>query len=131
MAILNQRRAHDRTGLLNPMLYSLASNSTTYAAAFHDVTTGNNACPSSLGTTYCSGTATSQYNAGTGYDLATGLGSVDLNNLITAWPANTGTPLIATTTKATAATASPSLNTDDVITITVVETSGTGSDRHG
>jgi subtilase family serine protease len=127
MAILNQQKGYTTgQGLLNPMLYSLASNSTTYAAAFHDVTTGNNACPSSLGTTYCSGTATSQYAAATGYDLATGLGSVDLNNLITAWPANTGTPLIATTTKATAATASPSLNTDDVITITVVEASGTG-----
>lgn len=124
MAILNQQKGYTTgQGLLNPMLYSLAAKSTT---AFHDITSGNNECPSSLGTTYCSGTATSKYTAGPGYDLATGLGSVDLNNLITAWPANTGTPLIATTTKAAAATASPSLNTDDVITITVVEASGTG-----
>jgi hypothetical protein len=127
MAIVNQQKGYTTgQGLLNPMLYSLASNSTTYAAAFHDVTSGNNECPSTLGTTYCTGGATSSYSAATGYDLATGLGSVDLNNLVTAWPANTGTPLIATTTKATAASGSPSLNTDDVITITVVEASGTG-----
>ena len=128
MAILNQQKGYTTgQGLLNPMLYSLASNSTTYGTAFHDVTSGNNECPSSLGTTYCTGGATSSYAAATGYDLATGLGSVDLSNLVTAWPANTGTPKIATTTKATAASASPSLKTDDVITITVAQVGASGT----
>ena len=128
VAILNQQKGYTTgQGLLNPELYKLASNSTTYAAAFHDITSGNNECPSSLGSTYCSGTATSKYSAATGYDQATGLGSVDLNNLATAWPASTGTPLIATTTTATAATAAPNVSTNDIITISVAQVGGTGT----
>ena len=128
MAILNQQKGYTTgQGLLNPMLYSLASNSTTYGTAFHDVTSGNNECPSTLPTTYCTGGATSSYSAATGYDLATGLGSVDLGNLVTAWPANTGTPKIATKTTATAASASPSVKTDDVITITVAQVGASGT----
>ena len=29
---------------MNPTLYQLAANSSTYASAFHDVTSGNNNC---------------------------------------------------------------------------------------
>ncbi len=127
VAILNQQKGYTTgQGLLNPMLYSLASNSTTYGTAFHDVTSGNNECPSSLGSGYCSGTATSKYAAGAGYDLATGLGSVDLNNLAAAWPANTGAPKIATTTTATAATTAPNVSTNNVITITVTQVGASG-----
>jgi subtilase family serine protease len=126
VAILNQQKGFTTgQGLLNPTLYSLASNGTTYAAAFHDITSGNNECPASLGTTYCAGTATTHYSAGTGYDLATGLGSVDLDKLTAAWPAST-TTLIATTTTVTAASGSPNASTNDVITITVAPASGSG-----
>ncbi len=128
VAILNQQKGYTTgQGLLNPMLYTLASNSTTYASAFHDITSGNNECPSSLGSSYCTGAATSKYSAGTGYDQATGLGSVDLNNLATAWPANTGTPKIATTTMATAATTAPNVSTNNVITITVTQVGASGT----
>jgi subtilase family serine protease len=128
VAILNQQKGYTTgQGLLNPELYKLASNSATYAAAFHDVTSGNNECPSSLGSSYCSGNGTSHYSAGTGYDQATGLGSVDLSNLATAWPASTATPLIATTTTATAATAAPNVSTNDIVTISVAQVGGTGT----
>jgi subtilase family serine protease len=128
VAIINQQKGYTTgQGLLNPMLYKLASNSATYATAFHDITSGNNECPASLGATYCSGNGTTHYSAGTGYDQATGLGSVDLDKLATAWPVSTGAPLIATTTTATAASTSPNVNTSDVITISVAQVGGTST----
>lgn len=127
VAILNQEKGYTSgQGLLNPTLYALASTSATYSSAFHDVTVGNNECPSSLGATYCSGIATSKYSAGTGYDLATGLGSVDLANLAAAWPASTSA-LIGTTTTLSAANTAPAVSTNDTITITVADTSGTST----
>ena len=104
MAIIAQSKGNTTgMGLVNPTLYTLASNSSTYASAFHDITSGNNAC--TVGTTYADGVSTTtgatlygpacasggSYSATTGYDLATGLGSVDLNNLLTAWPGTTAT----------------------------------------
>jgi hypothetical protein len=56
----------------------------------------------------------------------TGLGSVDLANLVGVWPAST-TSLLATTTTLAAATTSPNTNTDDKITITVAEPGGSGT----
>jgi len=92
MAIINQK-AGNAQGLANTKLYLLAANSATYASAFHDITGGNNNC-SLGGTTLCptSSQPYSNYNAGTGYDLATGLGSIDFNSLLTAWTgSSTGT----------------------------------------
>jgi hypothetical protein len=69
-------------------LYSLAANSSTYASAFHDITSGGNQC--TAGSSYCSSAGASEYPATTGYDEVTGLGSVDFNNLMTAWSGGTG-----------------------------------------
>ncbi len=124
MAILNQSSGYTTgQGLINPKLYSLASNATTYVAAFHDVTSGNNECLA--GTTYCSTSSgsTTNYSAGTGYDLVTGLGSVDLNALATAWTASTTSP-IATSTTVAASSATPALNANDTFTITVASSTG-------
>ena len=53
VAILNQEAGYTTgQGLINPELYKLAADSTTYAAAFHDVTSGSNAC--SAGSNFCS-----------------------------------------------------------------------------
>ena len=60
-------------GFLNPALYALA-NSTNYHACFHDLTTGNN-----IGT----GTP-GLFNAVTGYDLCSGLGTPNGISLINA-----------------------------------------------
>jgi subtilase family serine protease len=60
---------------VNPRLYQLASS---YPAAFNDVKTGNNMVACTSGTTNCpSGTTQIGFNAGTGYDQVTGLGSVN------------------------------------------------------
>jgi subtilase family serine protease len=70
-AMADQMAGHD-LGFLNPALYAIASNPTTYAADFHDVTVGcNQLDPSIPG--YC---------ASPGWDAVTGLGTPDVANLI-------------------------------------------------
>jgi hypothetical protein len=124
VAILNQDKGYvSGQGLLNSTLYTLASTPATYAAVFHDVTTGNNECPSSLGASYCSTASEGSYATATGYDPVTGLGSVDLSALAGVWPAST-TTLIGTTTTLAAATTNPTSGADDVVTITVASATG-------
>jgi len=91
VALLNQETGSHGLGNINPTLYSLAAST---PGAFHDVTTGNNIVPCTQGTTGCPTAAPFQYgfSAGTGYDLVTGLGSVDVTNLATAWAGLTPTP---------------------------------------
>ena len=86
MAIVDQKTG-ERQGLVNYALYPLAeaenfgncnsASRTNPAVAstciFNDVTTGNNSVPGQPG-----------FNAGIGYDLATGLGSVNPANLVQA-----------------------------------------------
>jgi subtilase family serine protease len=122
LAIINQQQNYTTgQGLVNPTLYTLASDSSTYASAFHDITSGNNDCPS--GTDLCNSTVTG-FAAGTGYDQVTGLGTIDLGNLVGAWPASTGVALIGTTTTLSASNTAPLINTNDVVTITVASDTG-------
>ncbi|MDQ2832528.1 MAG: protease pro-enzyme activation domain-containing protein [Acidobacteriota bacterium] len=76
-------------GNINNILYGLA-NGPTYSSIFHDVTTGNNAVSCAPGTPNCSSGGTIGFSAGTGYDQATGLGSLDVASLINSW--STATP---------------------------------------
>ncbi len=64
-------------GNMNPSLYALAQTSTD---VFHDVTSGNNVVACQTGTSGCT-TGSFGYQAGVGYDLVTGLGSVNAYNL--------------------------------------------------
>ena len=98
VAILNQATQSSGLGNINPTLYTLAASTST---AFHDITTGNNIVPCTSGTPTsgaaslrCPTTAPLQigFNAGPGYDLVTGLGSVDANLLVRAWPSFVVTP---------------------------------------
>ena len=81
-------------GNINPTLYRLAQTDPT---AFHDVTGGDNIVPCIQATPNCvSGSL--GYRAGPGYDQATGLGSVDLNELVTHWkvgPASTTSLIVS------------------------------------
>jgi subtilase family serine protease len=87
-------------GPVNTMLYKLAAqNSSNHA--FHQITSGDNdvycaegdpsgqpadvICPSSGANPGVVGFSTAHADATTGYNLAAGLGSVDANNLFTAW----------------------------------------------
>lgn len=74
-ALINQQaaavNATNVVGFLNPALYAI-STGPAYAACFHDITTGNNIGNNTAGL----------YNAVTGYDLCTGLGTPAGTNLI-------------------------------------------------
>jgi subtilase family serine protease len=117
LSIINQRTNSTGQGVVNPTLYSLAANATTYASAFHDITSGNNDCTAGL--TYCNSTGFSSYAATTGYDEASGLGSLDFDQLLNAWPAISASSLSASATTLTSASSSPTVGISDVITITV------------
>lgn len=94
-ALINQK-AQVKQGNLNPRLYSLAANANTI---YHDVTVASSGvtncsagsaslCNNSLpGPTGLTG-GVEGYVVGPGYDLATGLGSIDISNLLDAWVAS-------------------------------------------
>ena len=89
VALISQATSHSTGwGNINPILYPLAARTPT---AFHDVTIGNNEVPFSSA---CGTTSNIGFGAGTGYDLATGLGSINALTLVTNWtsvsPASTG-----------------------------------------
>ncbi len=91
MALIVQKAGGVGQGNANPRLYQLgnAQYGSAGTAVFHDTTTGNNTVPGVTG-----------FNAGTGYDLATGLGSVDANALVNAWTATISiTPSSTTVSK--------------------------------
>ena len=93
MALANQKTG-SRQGQANYVLYRLAAQETLSqcnassqstlplsTCMFNDVTVGNNAVPGEAGY----GTSTAEYQSTTGYDLATGLGSVNVANLVNNW----------------------------------------------
>lgn len=129
VALINQKEKSTTAGnigqgVVSPILYQIAS--TKYATDFHDITSGNNNC-SVAGSTVCpsSGGSASSYSTGTGYDLASGLGSIDFDKLLADWPA--GSSLPASTTSLSAATNAPAQGANDAITITVAAGSGSGT----
>ncbi len=89
--LANGSQTQSGQGNINPNLYSLAQNTTD---VFHDITTGNNIVPCIIGTADClSGVL--GYAAGPGYDLVTGLGSIDGYNLAFNLSIQQSTPAIA------------------------------------
>jgi subtilase family serine protease len=81
IALLDQKLTSAQ-GNVNPGLYVLASAAPN---AFHDIVNGANWLPCQSGSPGCS-FGVLGYTATRGYDLATGLGSVDVFNFLTAWP---------------------------------------------
>jgi hypothetical protein len=94
MAIVNQ--AYGPQGQADYELYPLAAKT---PSAFHDVTLGTNQMPCQSGTPNCTNGELTGYAATPGYDLATGLGSIDANVLVTNW--NSRSNGTATTTTLT------------------------------
>jgi hypothetical protein len=130
MALINQK-AGSSQGNPNAVLYGLAAKqtystcsaeSTTNSSAcyFNDIDTGTIAAPCFAGTVNCTAQTAGDklgilpgYAATTGYDKATGLGSLNVANVVKAWPSTTPAPAVtlsptsltfaATTTSATSA----------------------------
>jgi subtilase family serine protease len=125
LAIVNQKLNSTGQGVANATLYKLASNAATYASAFHDITSGTNEC--TAGPTLCSAAGESEFPAGTGYDEASGLGSVDFNNLLTAWANSTAPTTVATHTTLSPATTTPASGANDSVTVTVASASSSST----
>ena len=142
MALINQKTG-SRQGNPNYVFYKLAAqtpaancNSTTGPASgciFNDVTAGTIRMPCATGSPDCTTkTAGDQvgilngYDTATGYDLSTGLGTANVNNLVNQWETVT-----FTATKTTLAlTPSPTTVTHGTavtVNITVAPSSGTGT----
>ncbi len=79
---LIEQETDSAQGNINYIIYPLAAS---YPNSFHDITSGNNAMPCTQGTTDCPNGGSIGYSAGSGYDLASGWGSVDVANLAAAW----------------------------------------------
>jgi pseudomonalisin len=131
-ALLNQKEGSAQ-GLLNPNLYTLAA--TPSNGVFHDVTVA------SSGVTNCAVTTPSMCNNSTagpttltgglsgylvsaGYDEATGLGSINVANLLTNWASTT----VATTTSLIISPASP-VNFGTSVTLTATVKPSTSSTK--
>jgi hypothetical protein len=111
MALVNQKTG-TRQGQANYVLYRLAATETlaqcngskttglpASTCIFNDVTVGNIAVPGEVGF----GASTAKYQSTVGYDLATGLGSVNVTNLLNKWSsvaftATTSTLVLSPTT---------------------------------
>jgi uncharacterized protein (TIGR03437 family) len=103
-------------GNINPQLYRLAKIA---PSSFHDITSGDNVVPCAQGTPDCIAQAYG-YETGIGYDLVTGLGSIDGNNLVTQW--NTASQSVQMTLTATPAKVT--VNDNIQLTATVVDPNG-------
>jgi uncharacterized protein (TIGR03437 family) len=123
IALLNQYQVskgfQKQAGLgnINPQLYRLAQAA---PIAFHDITAGGNIVPCAQGSPDCL-TGSFGYPAGPGYDMATGLGSVDAYNLVTQWNTATQAVTVVLSLSATKVTLS------DTITLTAQVSPASGS----
>jgi subtilase family serine protease len=115
---LVEQKTHARQGNANFVLYKLAGEQnpaacnvnvggllTSLPAAsciFNDITADTNAVPCLTGSPDCNTEGAdplgvlSGYNSGVGYDLTTGLGSVNASNLVNNWKSVTFTPTVTT-----------------------------------
>jgi hypothetical protein len=143
MALINQKmNTPEGQGIANYVLYKLASQQTASSCnsssgsgtncVFNDVTSGTIAMPCAAGSRDCTvKTAGHQfgilngYDTTTGFDLATGLGSVNVANLVNKWSSVTFRP----TTTSLALSPTSSLTHGQGVTVTgaVAPSSGTGT----
>ncbi len=163
MALVNENMALNhptlspRQGNANYVLYPLAANQSALSCnsssspnaqcTFNDVTKGNNSVPCAGGSFNCSsGTSgalgvvetgtpanTPSYTAGTGFDLATGLGTINAFNLVSNWPTEVGTftptttTLCLSTTSGACTPASIQITHGTTVYVTIGVTSGSGA----
>ena len=143
MALINQKTGAAQ-GNPNAELYKLASQQTYSACSAESVTAGSTSCyfndidqgtnamacdysaytksPSPNCTPLYSGDYVGilpGYSAGAGYDLATGLGSLNVYNVVHAWPTAQGTAASAVTVQP----AQSSINSNNSLDVTITVTS--------
>jgi subtilase family serine protease len=146
MALVNQ--AHGRQGNANYVLYPLATAANTCASTaaavsktsciFYDTQTGNNSVICAGGSPNCSVATSGQYgiivsgNAAAypttaGYDLATGLGTVNVANLVQNWKSNFTTAATTLTLTPTPPATLTTLVHGQAVGFNISVTSGSGT----
>ncbi len=126
-----------RLGLANNTIYNLFATNANHSSIFHDITAGNISVPCATATAAApspncgTNNFLNGYNATTGYDLATGLGSVDVAQLVNAWDqvqfASTTIALTAQVNNAAVTSISVPHGTPVTLSTQVNPTSATGS----
>jgi len=143
MALVNQQQqTPEGQGNPNYILYKLASQQTASACnsstgpgsscVFNDVTSGTIAMPCQNGSPNCTVNTAghsfgvlSGYSASSGYDLATGLGTINVGNLLSKWSSVAFRP--TTTTLNLSPTSSLTHGQSVTVTGSVAPSSGTGA----
>jgi hypothetical protein len=143
MALINQQtNTTEGQGNANYVLYKLASQQTAStcnsasgsgtSCVFNDVTSGTIAMPCVAGTAKCNVATAGHaygilagYGTGTGYDLATGLGSLNVANLVGKWSSVAFRP--STTTLGLSPTSSLTHGQSVSVTGNVAPSSGSGT----
>jgi len=155
MALVNQKTGQ-RQGNANFVLYQLykkntagtictsnAASVTATGCIFYDTVTGNNSVACQGGTTNCSNTSTAANQYGilvepssattpayvttAGYDLATGLGSLNVANLLTAWSTASFTADTVAITSPASGSVSITHGSSVDFTVKVTPTAATGN----
>jgi hypothetical protein len=109
LALVVQHQGGQRLGQADYGIYNLAA---TNPGIFHDITEGNNSVLCTAGSANCGTNGfIDGYNAGTGYDYATGIGSLDIAKFVNAW---SSISFATTTTTLTAGTSSSSLGSSAI-----------------
>jgi subtilase family serine protease len=122
-----EQKTGSRLGQAAQELYTLYNGSHA-GSVFHDVTVGNNSVPCAINSLNCAADSEGDYfetgyNAGSGYDLASGLGSVDATQLVNYWNSSIGSA-------AATITVSPSPNpvtTAQSLTVTISVSGSSGT----
>lgn len=111
-------------GNLAPHLYAMQSQ----PGIFEDVQAGSAKLPCAPGSPECAADGEIGYDATAGFDLATGLGSVNADALVSAWPRAqaTGTGAVNVTVAVSPSVANNLYNPTAQITFTATVTSQTG-----
>jgi hypothetical protein len=146
MALIDQKTGAPQ-GLANAELYRLAAKqtysscrteglTTSTSCYFNDIDTGTNAMPCSAGSPDCTVTTSGDtygvlngFSATTGFDNATGLGSLNVANVVNAWvsPLGTGTATLTLTPSATSIQFDQSLTLQVAVTAPGTAPTGTVS----
>ncbi len=149
MALINQKTGADQ-GSPNTELYKLAASQTYSSCSAESVTAGSSSCyfndidkgTNAMACDYSASVTTpspnctrlhssdfigilSGYSATTGYDLATGLGSLNVANVVNAWPAVQGAA--AATVTVTPGQLSINSSNSLSVTVTVASTASGGT----
>ena len=145
MALVLQKQGGAKQGLANPVFYSLAAketysscNTNTVKAGnsciFYDTTSGNNTAVCYTGDTNCvtktstdSAGILSGYNTTSGYDLATGLGTFNVANLVNAWPSSTSAKPVVTLSPTSLTFASTKVGVATAAQVVTVKNNGTAA----